>query len=108
MKYPGLQNGLKKTNWKNDDFSLYVYALTNLLSATLVPNHLLQCTVPENYKKDLCCYQNQIIKYLRNAEAVAVLFQLVRRGTQKPILSFDPILRTLKNKAKFFFNMELV
>jgi hypothetical protein len=58
-----------------------------------------------NCKKDLDCYYNQIIKYLKDAKAVAVPLQHVRCGMQKSIWSLDPNLKTLKNKANFWLKV---
>ena len=80
-----------KLNWENTNVPLYVLTLSQLLSSTKVPFHLLQTSVcTTSTRIDINSYYQQIVFCLKSAAKKAVLSERVRTGTRNPFWKVDP------------------
>ena len=98
----------EKRDWSSANMPLYLATLGALLFTIRVPFHLL-CTnaypIIDNARADLNRYYRDIILCIKQAEDVAIPLIRVRRNTQKPIWKCDPLLKKVKNKAKFWLRI---
>ena len=95
-----------RRNWNKINLSLYISTLAMLLATIQVPFHLLQLSCKSsNDKNTLNDYYLKLVSCLKTAELTAVPRERVRRNTRKPEWSWDPELKSIKNKAKFWLRI---
>ena len=103
---PKRKKWFEKSNWEKANGSVYLTTLASLLSTLCVTYHFLQLSTPcLNKKLDLNIYYLKIAYCLKQAEAVAVLFDPCHVNTRQPVWNIRPELKTIKNKAKFWLRI---